>query len=436
MIRSGEITEMNKNAATMTALKIRNMTLNFIQKPLYYGCIVNYNTGQVNGRRRMNNIRVDSLLPNINFTEPVFLDEKYILLSPDTPTDENLIERLNKWDYKFVFTNGTSVGKAEIEQVEDHTTIELTLDEDIKQKSDQELIVKFYFDFLSFVKEMFTTLLNKNELNISVLTERIKSTIENVKKHKDFILRFNELKYPTDNYLYNHSVNSTLLALAIGIILKLPPHRLIELGIAALLHDVGMLRLPTHLYMSEKNLDPTERKNILAHTIAGYKNLKALSVPENVAIVALEHHERLDGSGYPRGLKGEQISIYSRIIAVACSFDGITAERPFKDSLDGHHGIIDLLKNNKNRYDENVLKALIFAISLYPVGTYVRLSNQAIGVVVKTNPHNPKCPIVKILIDKNGVQMTEPVLLQTSEQSGGVFIFRVLEENERPKLEK
>ncbi len=120
-------------------------------------------------------------------------------------------------------------------------------------------------------------------------------------------------------------------------------------------------------------------------------------------------------------------------MAVACSFDGITAARPFKDSLDGHHGIIDLIKNNKNRYDENVLKALIFSISLYPVGTYVRLSNNAVGIVVKTNPTNPKCPIVKILVDKNGVQMTEPVVIQTSEHSG-TTIFRVLEEGERPQI--
>jgi HD-GYP domain-containing protein (c-di-GMP phosphodiesterase class II) len=372
-------------------------------------------------------------MPDVNFTEPVYLDEKYIVLSPDTPADEALIERLKKWNYTYVYSNGVYVGKSETEQAEENKTIELTLDEDIKQKSDQELVVKFYFDLLNFTKELFTNFLSKNELNIPLLTEKIKTTIDNVKKHKDFILRFSELKYPTDNYLYNHSVNSAILSLAIGNILKFPTHRLIELGVAALLHDIGMLRLPPNLYMSDKPLDPVEKKNILAHTIAGYKNLKALSVPENIALVALEHHERLDGSGYPRALRAEQLAAYTRIVAVACSFDGITAERPFKDSLDGHHGIIDLLKNNKNRYDENVLKALVFAISLYPVGTFVLLSNNAIGVVIKTNPANPKCPIVKILVDKNGVQMTETVLIQTSEQSG-VTIFRALEANEKPKI--
>jgi HD-GYP domain-containing protein (c-di-GMP phosphodiesterase class II) len=381
----------------------------------------------------MNTISVDSLMPNMNFTEPLFLDEKYILLSPDVTMDENLIERLKKWNFVQLYTGGAPVAKAEVVKAAETETIEYTLDENIRQKNDQEAVVKFYFDLLNFTKELFTNFLSKNELDMTVLTERIKSTIENVKKHKDFILRFNELKYPTDNYLYNHSVNTALLSLAIGGILKLAPHRLIELGIAALLHDIGMLRLPPALYMSDKPLEPAEKKSILAHTIAGYKSLRALSMPDPLALVSIEHHERLDGSGYPRALKGEQISLYSRIVAVACSFDGITAERPFKDSLDGHHGIIDLLKNNKNRYDENVLKALIFAISLYPVGTYVLLSNKAKGVVVKTNPQNPKCPVVKILVDKNGVQLSEPVLIQTSEQAG-TSIFRVLEEGEKLQI--
>ncbi|MBN1524629.1 MAG: HD-GYP domain-containing protein [Spirochaetales bacterium] len=382
----------------------------------------------------MKSIRADSLMPDSTFTEPLFLDENYILLSPDTSVDEALIERLKKWNYENLFTNGVAVGKTEIADSSDHKTIELTLDEDIKQKSDQEQITRFYFDFLSFTKDFFISYMNRNELNMGSLTEKVKTVIEQVKKHRDFILRFNEMKYPTDNYLYNHSVNSTLLALAIGSILKLPPHKLIELGIAAVLHDIGMLRIPPNLYMTNKPLTPVEKKTIMAHTIAGYKSLKTHAVHETLALPALEHHERLDGSGYPRAMKGEQISLYSRIIAIACTFDGITADRPYKDCMDGHHGLIDLLKNHKGRYDETVLKALIFSISLYPVGTHVLLSNNAKAIVVKTNPQNPKCPIVKILVDKTGKQMSEQVLVQTSEESG-ITVFRALEEAEKPKTE-
>jgi putative nucleotidyltransferase with HDIG domain len=382
----------------------------------------------------MKSINVDNLSPNSYFSEPVFLDEKYILLSPDVPVDESLIERLKKWNIEKVQTDGVYIGKSEYATATDKETIEFNLEQDVKNQTAQEEVTRFYFDLLTFCKNMFIEFTQKNQINIENISDVIKKTIEHIKQHRDLILKFNELKYPTDNYLYNHSVNTALLSLAIGNILKLPPHKLIELGIAALLHDIGMIKLPQTLYSNNNPLSPQEKKAIMAHTVLGYKILKNLSVTENIALGAFEHHERLDGSGYPRALKNEHISMYAKIIGVACSFDGSTSERPFKESLDGHRGIVDLIKTHRNRYDENVLKALVFAISLYPIGTYVLLSDHAMGVVVKTNPKNPKCPIVRILIDKNGKQLTDPVLVQTSENSG-ISIWRALEDYEKPKLE-
>jgi putative nucleotidyltransferase with HDIG domain len=383
----------------------------------------------------MKSISVDNLSLNSYFSEPVFLDNNYILLSPDVPVDESLIERLKKWNIDKVQTDGVYIGKSEYATASDKETIEFNLEQDVKNQTAQEAVIKFYFDLLTFCKAMFSDYVQKNQLNLELISDKIKSAIEQIKQHRDLILKFNELKYPTDNYLYNHSVNTALLSLAIGNILKLPPHKLIELGIAALLHDIGMIKLPPGLYLSSNPLSPQERKTIMAHTVLGYKILKGFSAAESIALAAIEHHERLDGSGYPRALRQEGISVYGKIVAVACSFDGSTSSRPFKEGLDGYHGIVDLIKTNKHRYDENVLKALVFAISLYPIGTNVLLSDNAVGVVVKTNPKNPKCPIVRILIDKSGKRLTEPVLIQTSEEASGISIWRVLEDYEKPKLE-
>jgi HD-GYP domain-containing protein (c-di-GMP phosphodiesterase class II) len=381
----------------------------------------------------MKYISVDNLSPNLYFSEPVFLDNKYILLSPDVPVDEALIERLKKWKIEKVSTEGTFIGKSQYATVSDKETTEFNLEQDVKNQAAKEEVVKFYFELLTFCKNTFTDYLQKNQINLESVSDKIKQTIEHIKQHRDLILKFNELKYPTDNYIYNHHVNTTLLSLSIGYILKLPPHKLIELGIAAFLHDIGMIKLPSHLYLNNKPLDPQEKKTMMAHTVLGYKILRSLSIPENIALVAIEHHEKLDGSGYPRGLKSENISLYGRIIAVACSFDGCTSERPFKEAMDGHKGIVDLIKAKKNTYDENVLKALIFSISLYPIGTYVLLSDNAKGVVVKTNPSNPKCPVVRILVDKSGKQLADMVLVQTATESG-ISIWRALEENEKPKI--
>ena len=146
-----------------------------------------------------------------------------------------------------------------------------------------------------------------------------------------------------------------------------------------------------------------------AHTLLGYRILKGFSAPENVALAALEHHERIDGSGYPRGLSAPKITDYALIIAVACSYDAMVSRRPFQPgTLDGHATIMDLAQKNRKQYDEKVLKALVYTLSVYPVGTAVLLSNNSKGIVVKTDPAKPRCPSVQVLLDPDGKKLAEP----------------------------
>jgi hypothetical protein len=228
-----------------------------------------------------------------------------------------------------------------------------------------------------------------------------------------------------------------ILALIIGDYLKAPPHRLIELGNACLLHEIGMLKLPGELRRTPKKLSDDERKVITTHTVLGYRLLKSASAPENVALAAIEHHERMDGSGYPRNLPGDKITEYARIIAVACSYDAIVSRRPFRtSSLDGHSAIKDLLQKNRKQYDDRVLKALVYTLSVYPVGTAVLLSNQGRGIVVKTDPEKPRCPVVKVLRDGDGNKLASPPLVQIAEstEEKGVSITGVLSAEEAAEL--
>jgi putative nucleotidyltransferase with HDIG domain len=231
-------------------------------------------------------------------------------------------------------------------------------------------------------------------------------------------LRYPEFDYPSENYLYVHSVNCTVLALAIGDLMKLPPHRMIELGLSALLHDIGMLKLPDGIYLKEENLSEKEFQLIRAHTTLGYKILKGFSVSEEIALAAEEHHERLDGSGYPKALRGDKISLYSRIVGVVCSYDAIIAKRMFKSQIDTHTAVMELLKGRNKTYDENIVRYLIVCVSAYPLGSLVLLSDNSIGRVTKTNPESPRFPFVQVMIDKDGARISEPLLIKTAEEDG------------------
>ena len=139
----------------------------------------------------------------------------------------------------------------------------------------------------------------------------------------------------------------------------------------------------------------------------------------------MEHHERENGTGYPNHLPSEKISIYAKIIAVACSFEAITAPRHYKDAQSSYEAMVDMLKNNKQFYDENVIKALLYSLSLFPIGGYVYLSNGKIAQVVDVNPENPKNPVVQLVSTVKGAKQDT---IQTSDT--GIRIVRALNKEE------
>jgi HD-GYP domain-containing protein (c-di-GMP phosphodiesterase class II) len=226
-----------------------------------------------------------------------------------------------------------------------------------------------------------------------------------------------------------HSVKTAVLSLAIADYLKLPPFRQMDLGIAAYLHEVGLLKIPDRLYLTDRALSEKERKALAAHPVLGFRVLKAAGFPAPACVAVLEQNERIDGSGHPRGITGDRISLYGRILAVTSSFNAATSSRPYRSGIDGHAGMMDLLKDAGKRYDEKVCAALVYTLSLYPIGTYVRMTNGSIGLAVKSNPEDPRFPIVKLLVDGDGNPYPQQPLLQTHE-SDEVRIDRPLTKEE------
>ncbi|MFA6507776.1 MAG: HD-GYP domain-containing protein, partial [Treponemataceae bacterium] len=314
-------------------------------------------------------------------------------------------------------------------------TVVPTQEESLRSGTDGErvkLAADFYRRFQEYVENLFTRFVTKNEIGLKEVSERIKELCDVIKDDRRFLLRIQDPGDAEKNYLASHSVKSTIIAVVMGSYLKLPAHRLIELGTAALLHEIGMVKLPPQLYMTNKPLAPQERKAILTHPILGYNILRNLSFPLSVCLAALEHHERENGAGYPRAMTGEKISLYAKIISVACSYEALTSSRPYKNAKDGYASMIDLLKNVGKQYDDTVVRALVFSLSIYPIGLYVLLSNGRKGQVVDVSPENPRFPIVQVFGEKTPDGKDR--ILETSQN--GFYIVRPLLKTEvTPKTE-
>ena len=375
----------------------------------------------------MNKILISSIPPNAYFSAPVYLDDRYILLSQDTPVREPLLRRLRTWGYSYVFSDGQPTAAPALPTLSGVPEV-ITLDDDVKDQDQFKTAQQFFNELLNFIEGVFTLFVTKNELSIPKIMEKAKDLITQVKEQRNYILRLADLSSQLKSYIVIHTAKTAILSLAIGMQMKLPPHKLIELGMAALLHEIGMIRLPPQLYLSNRILTPEEKRAITAHPIIGYKILKTFSFPVTVCLAVLEHHEHIDGTGYPRQLSGDQISLPARILAVAGSYAALVSKRPYRPGKDGHSSILDLLRGKGTQYDENVLKALIFVVSLYPIGTYVQLANGSKGVVLEPNVENPRFPLVKIYIADTGDPLKEPVLVKTDTEA--TKIVRVLTKEE------
>lgn len=364
------------------------------------------------------------------FESTVYLDDDFVLLTPETPVTEELIKNLGKWGFKILKTAGSPIGRETPSQGASSTVQTATLNQNIKEQEGLQRARKFYSEMLDFTTKVLNRFKDDNILNLNILTEEVKKAIAMIREDDKYVLRFQEILPPEgSDYMYNHSVKTTILALSIGDRLKMPNHKLIELGIASLIHEVGMLQIPSKIYEKEGALSEAEKKVINAHTLLGFRSLRDFSLPRDILLGVLEHHERNDGSGYPQGLNNTRISQFGKIIAVACSYVAQISNRPFRSGRDGHTSLTGMLREMRSHYDEDVMKALLTLLSIYPLGSYVTLENGYTGIVTETNDKDFRYPTVKILLDKNKNALQDQPVVQTSE-GGEMKIVSVLNNTE------
>lgn len=363
----------------------------------------------------MKSFPVANLEADTYFNKRAFLDENYILLSPETPVTTKLLNRLKQWRYKSILSNGAIVDAPTVSDAVAAEGTTLSIDQDIREQNLFAEVQAFYSELTTFVEKMFTSFVTRDELVERPISDMIKKTIDMVRTHRRHMLRLPDLGSEGKNYIVNHSAKTAILAVSIGMVLRLPPFKLIELGTAALLHEIGMIRLPPNLYMSDNALTDQERRAITAHTVLGFKILRQFSFPMTVCLAVLECRENVDGSGYPRKLTAEKIAVYGKIIMVAGSYAALTSERPFRHAVDGHAALMDMIKRKGQMYDDTVLRALISNLSIYPLGTCVELGNGNRGMVIDNVLEHPKSPKVRVIAGPSGELFAEQQIVETGK---------------------
>ncbi len=232
-----------------------------------------------------------------------------------------------------------------------------------------------------------------------------------------------------DEYTFQHCVNVSILSISLGQRLGLSKKMLGELGVAAILHDLGKATIPGWVLNKPGKLTADEWKLMTDHPVQGVKMISKMRSLNELAlramIVAFEHHLNVDGSGYPKLGDHLRMSLFSRIVAIADCFDAMTAHRSYRKSpFTPYEALHHMLVANRDKFDPLLIKAFVNTVGMYPAGTVVLLDTNEIGVVVEHNAHDIFRPNVKIVADRDRKRIDGPItdLSQREEGSGSYAV--------------
>lgn len=277
------------------------------------------------------------------------------------------------------------------------------IDEVIKPEVRQKAINIVKEKFYSLEKSVsgYNISYNESEKEYESIAYMAKQLIEEILQNRDVVIDLVDIK-SFDNYVFQHCINVAVISLVIGIKLNLHKFDLIDLCIGAMLHDIGKIFIPAEILNKKGKLTKEEFEIVKEHTTKGYSYLReSNSISITSMLVALQHHEKVCGQGYPYGKSGEGISKFAKIVAIADVYDALTSDRPYRQALSPNEALEYIMANGEIQFEFKFVQVFSKIVVPYYIGTLVRLSSGDIAVVRKINFDVPLRPQVEVVRSSN-----------------------------------
>lgn len=265
-----------------------------------------------------------------------------------------------------------------------------------------------------------------NAGDVDLLVEEISTS---VMRHPHALISLSRLK-TSDEYTYMHSVAVCALMVALARQMELNEEQVREAGVAGLMHDVGKMMIPPTILNKPDRLTFEEYEAMKYHPQAGLEILQSSAqVTKAVMDVCLHHHEKMDGSGYPHGLKGKQISLFAKMGAICDVYDAVTSDRPYKKGWDAAQSIREMA-SWKGHFDEKIFQHFVKTVGIYPVGSLVRLKSERLGVVVEQGEKSLLHPKVKVFLSTRTRTRVPPEVVDLGNcvEQDGIVKFELAED--------
>jgi HD-GYP domain-containing protein (c-di-GMP phosphodiesterase class II) len=286
-----------------------------------------------------------------------------------------------------------------------------------------------YSKAIQLAKELLISAAEKKPIELQSIKDLVEELVNYLVLQDKTLLTLYYEDYSPQDYLYHHLVNVMIVSVEVGLGLGYNKSQLAELGLAAFLHDIGMV-IVRDIALQPRQLTEEEYNKIKEHPVYGAGVLSKLkNFPLGIVYAVQEQHERINGKGYPKGLKDQEITEYARIIATVDVYEALTHTRAYRKKYSPHEAIKDLISSGNSLFDNRILKVLIDKIGIYPVGSWVELNTDEIGKVTTSNDEFPLRPVVNFLFDGEGERLKEPRTVDLSKQFN-LFVKRPLSDEE------
>jgi len=344
----------------------------------------------------MRRILLDNITSGMKLAKPLYTAEGMVLLNAGIELSERFIKRLKELDVTYVY-------------VEDELTQDIDIPDVISEKTRVEAVTN--------AKKVMDQIRLGKGIDAGQAKKITNTLVDELCQNQGVMANFIDMRTRSD-YLFAHSVNVCVLSVMTGISLGYDELRLQDLGVGALLHDVGKILISPEILNKTDRLTPEEGEEVKKHPGLGFELLrKNPEISLVSAHCAFQHHERFDGTGYPRGLKNSEIHQYAQIVAIADVYDALTSDAAYRRAMPVYEAVSIIAKSGGVYFDNDLVNAFVDNIAVYPIGSVVRLNNNQIGVVVDISRECKSRPVVRVILNENKQNITGVVEIDLSKNS-------------------
>jgi HD-GYP domain-containing protein (c-di-GMP phosphodiesterase class II) len=339
-------------------------------------------------------VSIENLQPGAVLGKTIYANDGRPLLKRGAELSAKTIATLARLGYQYIYV---------VDQ--------LTADIDMPDLIDEE----FRNVATQSVREAFEAVVNagndkftRTGINFQAISDVAGNLVEQILANSDLSIQIVDLK-SYDQYTFQHSVNVAVLGVVLGKSLRMNFSDLKDLAIGCLLHDLGNVTIPEAILKKPTKLTDEEFKYVYEHPRSGFELLRHCEgISATSKIVALQHHERLNGTGYPKGLKGPDIHLNSQVCAIVDAYDALTADRNYRKRYLPHEAIEYLMASGDTHFSFHLVQAFTAQVAPYPPGTMVTLSSGDTAIVTQVDMAMSTRPKVRVLADSAGRQATNP----------------------------